>query len=821
MFTACLSNSMEALYAALRRDYQQKCAPFQKRFIAVPHAAFISYLQRRLAEDSPDAIFFGATIGLFQERIEAHELFLFGFSALDEETFTALKETGARGYFLSPTMMYWEDLVSDHKAEFLLEKAAPKIEGRLRELLFDRHPLLANLGAKGRAFFTLLQESGVEIEECYVEREPTTLLTSLQHDLLHLEETTTLYDSSIVMHATLTPLKEVELLFDALWQFSEKKSLNVGDLVVLVEDLERYRPHIERVFANPKSPFSYQILARSGQFSQGSLLSSFLHLLQLLQKRGKKEDFLLLLESEAFCRRWNIEEEERAAIEELVLQQKSDCLAAGDRELLFRKEGIQAVFESEPSIQESFVKAFMVQSVDSTTAQASACFLKAVHLLGGDLRAILSKESFSPQEYGDLLHKLLPSYFDPTPADSGALEILYGAIEEVAKSGDTHSFNEFLQLLQESVERHFLKREGFQRTELLFMEASRLPYPARFLALLNANEIKKPYSVLEALLSAEEQLFISYQSYSFKERAAIPLSRALRELVKAVKNKNFIQSHRLQPQIKNQRAQPLVFSIARSESAAQIIDLALLQQAARNPLKLYFQHALSIQLPRTIEEDFTALDAYLLKKSALFEEKESFLEAAEANKKLPKNGLKQAYMSHFEEVFHSQKAALQMKGVPEIVECSIGKASALQVGKFLVTGSLETLSGNTLLSFGRQSRELLYRRYPDILFLAAAKKSSIEIFSTEDQKSQKIAIVDPSEKLERYIEYTLACCEQPYPVFPEQLSALLQDKKPAIKSDDPYHELFIARHGEQACLARLEEIRPVIKTLFEGSNEIV
>lgn len=204
------------------------------------------------------------------------------------------------------------------------------------DYLESGNPLLASMGKLGRDYLHQLQDMdlpGFDFFELPGEEKPVpeTLLGTVQRDILELEDRsrepenaqdsrwkTPLAggDTSLQLHSCHSPLRELEVLHDRLLAlFEADPSLTPRDVIVMMPDVAAYAPLIEAVFGNaPESRrIPYAISDRSLQ-QESPLLQSFLALLTLPQSRLRVSDVLDLLEVPATLRRFGLDD---AAFEQL------------------------------------------------------------------------------------------------------------------------------------------------------------------------------------------------------------------------------------------------------------------------------------------------------------------------------------------------------------------------------------------------------------------------------------------------------------------------------------------------------------------------
>lgn len=158
--------------------------------------------------------------------------------------------------------------------------------------------------------------------DLFSEGQPTTLLSQLQDDILELRplaETRDCWpavdpskDRSVRFHVAHSPQREVEILHDQLLaRFSADPTLRPRDVIVMVPAIDTYAPHIRAVFGqlqrnDPRYiPFT---LTDQGQRGRDPLLIALEHLLKLPDSRFAVSEVLDLLDVPALRARFGIRE---------------------------------------------------------------------------------------------------------------------------------------------------------------------------------------------------------------------------------------------------------------------------------------------------------------------------------------------------------------------------------------------------------------------------------------------------------------------------------------------------------------------------------
>jgi len=161
-------------------------------------------------------------------------------------------------------------------------------------------------------------DSKIDLFKDYGEPENRSLLQHLQQSILDLEPVPSTpvelfkADDSLVFHVAHSPQREVEILHDQLLaRFNADNNLHPRDVIVMVPDINKYAPHIQAVFGQVQPddlryiPF---VLADQQQRGQNPLLVAVEALLNLPDSRFTVSEFLGLLEVPALRQRFEIDE---------------------------------------------------------------------------------------------------------------------------------------------------------------------------------------------------------------------------------------------------------------------------------------------------------------------------------------------------------------------------------------------------------------------------------------------------------------------------------------------------------------------------------
>lgn len=262
----------------------------------------------------------------------AAPLQVFGVSHLPPDVLHAL-----RAYALhAPVNLYFPDPCREHWVELRRRRDLLRLAEAPEALYYEvGHPLLAALGRIAQDFCLALDE-GDPIEERDAADEDdgavddAPLLERLQASIRRLQPELAgagaaapeaASDASLRVHLCHTPLRELEVLKDALLRaLADDPSLAPRDIVVMAPDIAVYAPYLPAVFGEPGRyradpahvPWH---LSDVGLASQHPLIGAFDDLLDLPESRFAVGEVLALLDVPAVARRFAIDAAGREAIE--------------------------------------------------------------------------------------------------------------------------------------------------------------------------------------------------------------------------------------------------------------------------------------------------------------------------------------------------------------------------------------------------------------------------------------------------------------------------------------------------------------------------
>ncbi|MGY4879313.1 exodeoxyribonuclease V subunit gamma [Vreelandella aquamarina] len=196
-------------------------------------------------------------------------------------------------------------------------------QGRDYLRLLDEHDDAGN-------YQTLFEQQALRIDmfEPFSGPERHCLLSQLQDDIRELRPVAETQDhwpavpaddDSIVFHIAHGPQREVEILHDQLLaSFSADRDLRPRDIIVMVPDIDRYAPHIEAVFgqlANDDPRYIPFTLSDQASRHRLPLMIALEKLLRLPELRLSVSDLQDLLDVPALRQRFGLEERDLPVLE--------------------------------------------------------------------------------------------------------------------------------------------------------------------------------------------------------------------------------------------------------------------------------------------------------------------------------------------------------------------------------------------------------------------------------------------------------------------------------------------------------------------------
>lgn len=248
-------------------------------------------------------------------------IFIFGITSLPPIYLSLLAALGqhidVHLMFNNPCKWYWGDII---------EKQLSDIQNSFNQI---PNPLLTSWGKLGRDNLFLLQEFNSKQDiEMFVDQERSCLLHDLQQDILELYPTNQTKqsivptDKSISFHACHSEQREVEVLYDYLLSvFDANPTVELRDCIVMVSDIDRYVPYIRAVFGNATGQ-RYLPFTISDQKARNidPIVQGFFAILNFPQSRFTAEELFNLLEIPAVSEKFAINQSQLTTLKTWIIE---------------------------------------------------------------------------------------------------------------------------------------------------------------------------------------------------------------------------------------------------------------------------------------------------------------------------------------------------------------------------------------------------------------------------------------------------------------------------------------------------------------------
>lgn len=520
----------------------------------------------------------------FPQRIH-----LFGLSSMPPlylELLSALASAHeAHLYLLSPSREYFADLRPKRRRrerrQLSFDFGASEAEGPP-----EGHPLLASLGRHARELQELLEsrtQYQESIEDLYDEPGERCLLHVLQSDLLALRtrddggaprHRLDPADDSVSIHACHSPMRELEVLHDQLSRLISERGVQPHEIIVMTPNISEYAKVIDAVFSQPDSErpsIAFRIADRGVSETQ-PLMLALDALLDVLQGRFGANQVLDLLGFDLIRERFEIAVDQVDALRDLIEEsgirwgvdaahrEANDQPGCADNTWRFGLLRLALGYSTGLAPDQLFAGCSPLP-LSSGQGALLGQFLSLCETLFElrDRLALPADASAWTQRMEHLLREIFGERADP-----GERKQLTAALRELADSATRAGFEEQFDLtsLRALLERGLSARQpahGFLAAGVTFCQL--LPMrsiPFKVLCLLGLNDGIFPQSdtplsfdimaqerrpgdrcrrdddrqlFLEALLSAREQLLITFVGQSQRSGKPLPPSVLVNELI--------------------------------------------------------------------------------------------------------------------------------------------------------------------------------------------------------------------------------------------------------------------------------------------------
>jgi len=475
-------------------------------------------------------------------------------------------------YHLNPSIDYWGDIVSEKQAFKMLDKWTENAED-INALVGN--PLLANLGQQGREFLSQLQEiSTINIdvfeEHMIDEQGELSVLHHIQNDIFGLrngaDQPRDIKDNSVLVTSAHSALREVQGLHDwLLHQFNQDASLTPKDVLVMCPKIEDYAPYVDAVFSagwqdlsEDVPPLPCSIADRVSKDAE-PVVVSFTEFLSLPDSRFQVNQLISWLRIPQVQKKYQLEDSdikqvivwlEEAAIHwGLDAEHKSSLTGATNVSEQFTWQyGLSRLmsgfcFEDNDRVFQNKLLLSNVEGSDVELLSKLYCLIEDTQSYGQWL-----SKARTAQQWHHFLKQMVDDFF-VDDGDTG-FSIIHQAIEDLLVYCEHANYNQEIcyQVVCDFLNNHFSQPDPgrqFMVGQITF--CSMIPMrsiPFKIIAILGLNDGDFPrqrqqidfdlmtstpfrqgdrsrrsddrYLFLEAIISARQSLYLSYQGRNIK-----------------------------------------------------------------------------------------------------------------------------------------------------------------------------------------------------------------------------------------------------------------------------------------------------------------
>lgn len=447
------------------------------------------------------------------------------------------------------------------------------------------NPLLASMGKLGSDYLYQIHDLDAVNIDAFADISRTTLLKHIQADILDLADSSSntqkpiikKNDTSLHIHSCHSPIREIEVLHDHLLAiFARHPDVTPKDIVIMLPDVDTYSPWIQTVFGSiPKQepryiPFS--ISDRSVR-TEHPILTGVLKLLNIDNSRCTAPELLDLLDIPALQRRFKLNQKGLETLRQWINDtgirwginnHQQSCfdlpiMSVNTWQFGLRRMLLGYAMPESSGIYADILPFDGVQGINSHLCGQLADFLEQIEQL-----AISLNQEYSIGEWTRYVNNLLEQFFLPDNSDEYPLKIIHDAMEHLHEQLQDADHQK--PLTKTILINYLTERIAGQQNSQRFLAGqvnfcALMPMrsiPFKIVCLLGMSDGAYPRSIdvtgfdliaqnsrrgdrslrdddrylfLEALLSAQQELYISYVGKSMVDSSPRAPSVLVTELL--------------------------------------------------------------------------------------------------------------------------------------------------------------------------------------------------------------------------------------------------------------------------------------------------
>jgi exodeoxyribonuclease V gamma subunit len=485
-------------------------------------------------------------------------------------------------------------IVKKGKIENLPGSSWQKDDAHLKWALSEDHksevgnPLLASMGKMGGDFLYQLCSLEQNDMDAFVDINRDSLLHNIQADILDLQDSSQALslqatgrtiiaedDQSLSLHLSHSIMREVEVLHDNLLNmFSNDQRLTPKDIIIMVPNIDQYAPYVQAVFANQGFESNRYIPFTISDVSaqqENPILVSFLQLLNLNRSRYTREDILGLLEVPAILQRFKLTQNDFVLLQKWINEsgirwglnehssEQWDLPKLSQNSWLFGLKRMLLGYAMGDDLFEGISPYDDVQGLQGDLLGRFIDFIESLLNLEKSL-----KSTYDATQWKLFIYQLIDDFYFEDDENSDLFSLIREQVDNLATGTKEAKFEESISLfvLLEYLENHLSMQSNSQKflagkvNFCTLMPMRSIPF--KVVCLLGMNDGVYPrnivpmgfdlmaghrkrgdrsrreedrYLFLEALLSAQDKLYISYIGRDINDNSEKMASVLVAELV--------------------------------------------------------------------------------------------------------------------------------------------------------------------------------------------------------------------------------------------------------------------------------------------------
>lgn len=485
-----------------------------------------------------------------------------------------------RFYLLNPAPEeYWYDTVSTKELAKTWAKRNTRFEV---EEMSEGNFLLTSWGKAGQELFAEIFEIDDSfinaVETGYTPRDKGTLLSTLQTDINHnllLDQTEPITkklvaDDSIAITSNYTPAREVEVLYDYLVKTIDEKyqgeNIEPQDIVVMVPNINEYVPYIRTVFDTAPHRLPYTIGDQPLNDAH-TITNLILTVLGITEQEFTSENVLKLLEFEDILNQYQISDTKliRQAVDECNIRFGIKGDTTTETHLVSWSQGLRRIVFGIAMRDEAFEEEDTVLPYHFAEGQNALELLNFVRFVDDLIKIVkVAHQERTLSSWAQYVLRITETFVLEKSQNEEQFNLLRTELEDLLDTNETFkelkiSFQVFYFIFKD-FHLNETQKEGYFRGRITFCTA--LPMrsiPFKVIAFLGLNgdafprkenklgfdiiqngkrqrgdrdvKMNDRYLFLEAFLSAQDHLYLSYIGRSIKDNSKKTPSVVLEELL--------------------------------------------------------------------------------------------------------------------------------------------------------------------------------------------------------------------------------------------------------------------------------------------------